>query len=115
MSSDSTGAPQAVSLDGFNPFSEAVQQCPHLYYRAMQEQAPVFRVEGTELYMVTKHELVTPILRDTATFSSRFQTAGEMPKGEVVERIKAVLATGWPQVPTMLTIDPPQHLSLIHI
>jgi cytochrome P450 len=109
MSGDSTGAPQVVSLEGFNPFSESVQQCPHLYYRAMQEQAPVFRVEGTELYMVTKHELVTPILRDTVTFSSRFQTAGEMPKGEVVERIKAVLATGWPQVPTMLTIDPPQH------
>lgn len=109
MSGDSTGSSQTVSLDGFNPFSEAVQQCPHLYYRAMQEQAPVFRVEGTDLYMVTKHELVTPILRDTATFSSRFQTAGDMPKGDVVERIKAVLAKGWPQVPTMLTIDPPQH------
>lgn len=98
-----------VSLDGFDPFGAAVQQCPHAYYRAMQEQAPVFHVQGTDLYLVTSHDLVTPILRDTATFSSRFQTGGDLPRGEVVDRIKAVLARGWPPVPTMLTIDPPQH------
>jgi cytochrome P450 len=98
-----------VSLEGFNPFSDAVQQCPHAYYRAMQETTPVFHVEGTDLYMVTRHELITPLLRDTATFSSRFGGAGEMPKGPVVERIKEVMATGWPQLPTMLTIDPPYH------
>jgi cytochrome P450 len=109
MSGNSAPASDGVTLEGFNPFSEAVQQCPHLYYRAMQEQAPVFPVQGTDLFMVTKHEMVTPILRDTQTFSSRFGSAGEMPKGEVVERIKEVLATGWPQVPTMLTIDPPYH------
>ncbi len=98
-----------ATLDGFNPFSDAVQQCPHVYYRLMQEQAPVFHPEGTDLYLVTRHEMVVPILRDTQTFSNRFGSAGEMPSGEVVERIKAVLAEGWPQVPTMLTIDPPQH------
>jgi cytochrome P450 len=102
-------AAPAVSLEGFNPFSDAVQQCPHAYYRAMQETTPVFHVEGTDLYMVTRHELITPLLRDTATFSSRFGGAGEMPRGEVVERIKEIIATGWPQIPTMLTIDPPYH------
>jgi cytochrome P450 len=98
-----------VSLEGFNPFSDAVQQCPHLYYRAMQEQAPVFHVPGTDLYMVTRHEMVTPILRDTQLFSNNFGSAGEPPRGDVAQRIKAVLANGWPQVPTMLTIDPPYH------
>ncbi|MEX1104564.1 MAG: cytochrome P450 [Ilumatobacteraceae bacterium] len=100
---------EALTLEGFNPFSAAAQQCPHLYYRLMQEQAPVFHPEGTDLYMITKHEMVTPILRDTQTFSNRFGSAGEAPKGEVLDRIKAVLAEGWPQVPTMLTIDPPYH------
>lgn len=97
-----------VDLAGFNPFSPAVQQCPHLYYRAMQEQTPAFRVDGTNLYMVTRHESITPILRDTQTFSSKFGSAGDMPSGEVVDRLRAVIASGWPQVPTMLTIDPPQ-------
>lgn len=100
---------QPVSLEGFNPFSSVVQQCPHLYYREMQAQSPVFHVPGTDLYMVTRHELITPILRDTKTFSNRFGSAGEPPRGEVVDRIRAVLANGWPQVPTMLTIDPPHH------
>jgi cytochrome P450 len=104
-----TDRPAPVSLDGFNPFSEAVQQCPHLYYRAMQEQAPVFNVPGTDLFMVTRHEMVTPILRDTQLFSSRFGSAGEPARGEAATRIKEILATGWPQIPTMLTIDPPYH------
>jgi cytochrome P450 len=103
------GTTTEVSLDGFNPFDPTVQQCPHLYYRAMQDTAPVFHVPGTDLYMVTRHEMVVPILRNTTLFSNRFGSAGEAPKGDVVERIKAVLANGWPQVPTMLTIDPPHH------
>ncbi len=98
-----------ISLEGFNPFSPAVQQCPHAYYAAMRETTPVFHVPNTDIYMVTRHDLVTPILRDVETFSSRFGGAGEPPRGEVVERLKAVMAKGWPQVPTMLTIDPPEH------
>jgi cytochrome P450 len=98
-----------VSLEHFNPFSDAVQQCPHPYYREMQRQTPAFRVEGTDLYLITRHELITPILRDTATFSNKFGSAGDMPSGEVVERIKDIIATGWPQIPTMLTVDPPAH------
>ncbi len=98
-----------VSLEGFNPFSEVVQQCPHPYYHAMRTGEPVFQVPGTDIYMVTRHDLIMPIVRDTATFSSNFQTAGQLPSREVIERIKAVLADAWPQVPTMLTIDPPHH------
>lgn len=99
----------AISLEGFNPFSPAVQQCPHAYYAAMRETTPVFHVPNTDIYLVTRHDLVTPILRNVETFSSRFGAAGEPPRGEVVERLKAVMAKGWPQVPTMLTIDPPEH------
>jgi cytochrome P450 len=98
-----------VSLEAFNPFSEQVQQCPHLYYEAMRRQTPAFQVPGTDIYMVTRHDLISPIARDTSTFSSDFSTAGQMPSREVIERIKAVMADGWPQVPTMLTIDPPHH------
>jgi cytochrome P450 len=98
-----------VDLGRFNPFDPVVQQCPHPHYRAMQHERPVFHVPGTDLYLVTRHEMITPILRDTQTFSSRFGNTGEAPSGEVAERLRAVMAEGWPQVPTMLTIDPPQH------
>ncbi len=101
--------PETVDLSRFNPFDPVVQQCPHLYYRKMQETTPVHHVAGTDFYLVTRHELITPILRDTQTFSNNFGSAGEPPKGDVIERIKAILANGWPQLPTMLTIDPPYH------
>ncbi len=98
-----------VTLDHFNPFNEAVQQCPHPYYREMQRQTPAFQVEGTNLYLITRHELITPILRDTTTFSNNFGAVGDMPSGDVVDQIKDVVAQGWPPVATMLTVDPPAH------
>jgi cytochrome P450 len=98
-----------VSLDAFNPFADDVQQCPYPHYQAMRESTAAFHVPGTDIYMVTRHDLIGPIVRDTATFSSDFMTAGQLPSAEVIERIKEAMADGWPQVPTMLTIDPPQH------
>ena len=71
---DGAGPEQSVDLDHFNPFDPAVQQCPHPHYRAMQRTAAVFPVEGTDLYLVTRHELIGPILRDPRTFSNRFGT-----------------------------------------
>lgn len=102
-------APESVDLSRFNPFDPRVQQCPHAYYRAMQETTPLFHVAGTDLYLVTRHESVTPILRNTTVFSNNFGGAGEMPKGDVIRRLKEVYDKGWPRVATMLTIDPPYH------
>jgi cytochrome P450 len=86
-------APAPVDLSRFNPFDPKIQQCPFPHYRAMQDQGGVFPVAGTDLFMITKHELVTPILRNTTLFSNNFGSAGEPAKGDVVDRIKAVLAT----------------------
>jgi cytochrome P450 len=97
-----------VDLDRFNPFDATIQQCPFPYYRAMQEAGAVFPVAGTDLYLVTRHELILPILRDPKTFSSRFVT-GEAARGPVVEKLQEIVSRGWPNVPTMLTSDPPQH------
>jgi cytochrome P450 len=98
-----------VSLDGFNLFSEHVQQCPHAYYSRMRDDTPVFHVPGTDIYLVTRHDLIVPILRDTETFSSNFSTTGVKPDRALIEKMNEVMATGWPAVATMLTIDPPDH------
>lgn len=103
---------QQVSLEGFNPFNDAVQQCPHLYYHAMRQSSPVFKVEGMPLYMVTAHELITPILRDTETFSNAFGSPSSAVAGapsDVAQQIKEIMAEGWPGVSTLLTEDPPMH------
>jgi cytochrome P450 len=100
---------ESIDLERFNPFDPRVQQCPFPHYAAMRQSQPVFRVPGTDLFLVTRHDLVVPILRDTATFSNRFGNTGQPPTDEVLGRLKAVMAKGWPPVPTMLTIDPPEH------
>lgn len=103
---------EKVSLEGFNPFDDAVQQCPHVYYHAMRQTAPVFKVEGMPMFMVTAHELITPILRDTTTFSNAFgspSSAVAGVSGEAAQTIKDIMSDGWPGVSTLLTEDPPMH------
>jgi cytochrome P450 len=115
MSSTPLPGPATIDdadLTGFDPFDAAIQQCPHLYYRRMQRDAPVFHVEGTDLYLVTRHDLVVPILRNTQVFSSKFGSPGEAPRPSVAERVKEVIATGWTRVPALLTNDPPEHTRL---
>jgi cytochrome P450 len=91
-----------------NPFSPEFQQNPHPHYRTMQAETPVFEVPGVGLKIVTRHEDMVPALRDTASFSNNFNT-GTAPEGAVTERLREVQAKGWPQVGTMLTVDPPRH------
>ncbi|MFN3255148.1 MAG: cytochrome P450 [Ilumatobacter sp.] len=105
---DVDDAPE-LTLEGFNLFSDQVQQCPHAYYALMREQTPVFHVPGTDIYLVTRHDLVVPILRDVETFSSNFSTTGMKPDADLIAKMNDVIKQGWPKVPTMLTIDPPHH------
>ena len=99
----------AVDLAGFNPFDSAIQQCPHPYYAAMRDTTPVFHVPGTDFYLVTRHDLVVPILRDTATFSNDFGATGEAASGPVLDKLREIMRQGWAPVPTLLTVDPPWH------
>ncbi len=98
-----------TDLDGFDPFDATIQQCPHPYYATMREEHPVFRVPGTDLYLVTRHDLVVPILRDVETYSNRFGGTSERAVDDLAQRLAEVQADGWPLVSTMLTEDPPAH------
>ena len=61
-----------TDLASFNPFDAETLQCPYPHYARMRDEAPVLRLESLPLYLVTRHDLVLSILRDPATFSSRF-------------------------------------------
>jgi cytochrome P450 len=98
-----------IDLERFDPFDANIQQCPHPHYAAMRASQPVFRVPGTNLFLVTRHDLVTPILRDPVTFSNRFGGPSGPVDGELGRRLAEVSAEGWPQVSTLLTEDPPRH------
>ena len=97
------------TLAGFNPFDRTTLQCPFPHYATMREQAPVLFVEHMGVYLVTRHDLVTEVLRDPRTYSSLFGGAGMPLPAEDRRRMAAVMAEGMPRVPTMLTADQPEH------
>ena len=113
---DETIAPSptadTVDLADFGLFDPAVQQCPHVYYARMQQDAPVFQaaIPGGSLHLITRHEDVLEVVRDTETFSSRFDTSGGI-SSELATRMKELYETegGYDRIGTMLTVDPPDH------
>lgn len=95
-------------LAQFNPFDADTLQCPYPHYAAMREEAPVLFLEQLGLYLVTRHDLVLSILRDPATFSSKFGRPTMPMSEEDTAKVDEVYAEGYPRVSTMLTTDPPE-------
>jgi cytochrome P450 len=102
-------SPTEIDLAAFNPFDAATLQCPWPHYAKMRAEAPVLPVPSMGIHLVTNHELVLEILRDTDTYSSNFGGAGMPLPPEDRKRIAEVIADAYPRVPTMLTADPPNH------
>jgi len=98
----------AVSIEQYDPMDRACQQDPFPYYAALREQAPVYRHPRNGIYFVSRFEDVSAVLRDPATFSSRFGTTGLIPAAPGAEKeMEEIFAQGVPAVNTLLTADPP--------
>ena len=104
-----TTVTDSIDLQTFNPFDPKTLQCPYPHYQKMRAEQPVLEIPALGMYLVTSHELVTEIIKDTETYSSAFGNTS-MPLG-AEDRVKmaAVIAEAYPRVPTMLTADPPNH------
>ena len=98
-----------TDLGTFNPFDPAALQCPFPAYARMRSDAPVLHLPALGMYLVTRHDLVLQVLRDTATYSSRFVVANVPGNAEARKRLLEVFEQGYPRVSTMLTADQPEH------
>ncbi len=100
-------------LKSFNPFNPEALQCPFPHYAKMRAAGPVHHVESIAAYLVTSHELILEVLRDPVTFSSvfpsKFAKAGVALRQEDLDALTAVIAEGYPRVPTLISADPPAH------
>jgi len=104
-----TGCP--ADLSQFDPFDAEALQCPHAAYQRMRTEAPVLFLERLGMFMVTRNDLVQQVLRDPATFSSRFGGPATPMSGGGGgnDPVALAVAEGYPRVSTMLTEDPPEH------
>jgi len=91
----------------FDFFKEETLNCPYEFYETLQEQAPVYQLPDTNIFMVTRHADVKRLLKDTETYSNNFsdQLKGPEPDSAVTE----IYAKAWQPVDTMITADPPRH------
>jgi cytochrome P450 len=97
------------SLKDFNPFSAESLQCPYPHYQQMRTDSPVHYIEALNVYLVTRHDHVNQVTRDTATYSNKFGSSSMPLPPEAQKLVSAVMAEGYPRVSTMLTADAPQH------
>jgi cytochrome P450 len=91
----------------FNFFDEKVLNCPYDFYQTLQEQAPVYQLPDTNIFMVTRHEDVKKLLKDTDTYSNNFNHLLKGP--EPAPEVTAIYDKAWEPVDTMITADPPRH------
>lgn len=99
----------AIDLSTYDPMDRTIQQCPFDHYAALRSHGPVFHDAQTAMFFVARYDIVSRVLRDTETFSSRGSNAKTLGSPEVMARVAEILAEGWPNADTLLNIDPPVH------
>ncbi|QIQ87614.1 cytochrome P450 [Erythrobacter sp.] len=96
-----------------NLFDPQVQQCPWDAYRTLRDEAPVYRIPGTDIFVVSRYEHVREVLMDPQRFPSSAKnelmraSPTDIERGrKVAERFKE---KGWLPAPTLAGRDDPNH------
>ena len=96
-----------VKLSELDFFSAEVQECPFHVYQQLQEEAPVWQMPGTNVFVVTRYDDIREIIRDPSRFSSSFSAL--LNTGSSNEEVNTIYGQGYEMVETLLTQDPPRH------
>jgi cytochrome P450 len=77
-------------------------------YRMLREQAPVYQVPGTQLFVLTRYDDIAMVVRDSTRFSNEPEKHGGEPLLLCPEARAIYEARGWPKA-FPLSQDPPEH------
>ena len=95
------------ALKDYDFFDPEVIEDPYDFYRAARQEAPVYRLPGTDIFFVSRYEDVRLALKRTEVFSNEFLE--ELKPAAPSPDVEAIYAEGWETVSTLLTLDPPRH------
>lgn len=84
--------------------SPEVNAYPYPFYDAARSECPVYELPGGIGYLLSRYEDVSAAVADPSRFSSHRPVLGA---GD--PEFEAIAAQGYPQVPTLVTNDPPEH------
>ncbi|UXA19790.1 cytochrome P450 [Mycobacterium sp. SMC-4] len=97
------------SLDDASFVDPAIQQKPFAYYRTLRYEAPVHFEKDLGMYLVSRHEDLTAVMRDPVVFSQELGYYQQMAHGHL-DAVKEVLQRhGGGFFPDVANIDPPRH------
>lgn len=95
-------------LISFSLMDPETVENPYAYYRRLRSEAPVWQDPKSGHYVIATYALVQEVMKDTARFSNNYVQTDLRPAG-MPDKVRAILGKGVPQVPTLLTNDPPDH------
>ncbi|MFN7158332.1 MAG: cytochrome P450, partial [Erythrobacter cryptus] len=107
---DTADAPTGPVINLFDP---ELQQCPYAAYKTLRDEAPVYNIPGTPIWVVSRYEHVREVLMDPERFPST--AANELMRASPtdLERGRKVAARfrekGWLPAPTLAGRDDPNH------
>jgi len=105
------------SVDQIRLFDIETLKHPYEAYRVLRDQRPVYHAPELNVHVVTRYDLIREAIRDTATFSSRFdgflqasqRLMFESASPETQAELMRLNREMTPVPPTMLTLDEPEH------
>ena len=102
-----------TSQPNINLFDPELQQCPYDAYKQLRDEAPVYNIPGTDMWVVSRYDDVREVLLDPQRFpssvaESQFRaSAGDIERAtKVAERFAE---KGWVPAPTLNGRDDPNH------
>jgi cytochrome P450 len=99
------------ALVAFDPFTVYEQVDPYPLYRWLRDEAPTHYLDEPDLWVVTRYDHCTEVLRDPATFSSKLGM--RMAFGPVWRRSGSDgVSEGMEDLRVLIATDPPDHVRL---
>jgi cytochrome P450 len=103
-----TAEPPQVNL-----FDVEVQRCPYDAYKTLRDDAPVYNIPGTPMYVVTRYDDVREVLMDPLRFPSTALDANLRTSPSDLERGRKINErfeqNGWVPAPALAARDDPGH------
>ena len=89
------------------PMHPEMLRCPAVMNRRLREEAPVFHDPMSGIYFISRYADVVAMAQDPATFSSVMPGSASRAVNSDDQEVLDLMRSGYPNVPTMLTQDPP--------
>lgn len=94
---------------GFTPFEPSYVADPYPYFNKLREETPVAYSPEYDLYMVSRFDDITAVLKNRDVFSAANST---IPFSKIAPAAQAILASGFPRKPTFSNADAPRHTAM---